>query len=247
MKNFHLNIKNSILNFVLKSSARVILTTFLFLCILGGIILVLPCCGNVSFVDALFTSFSGVCVTGLSTIDISKDLTILGQVVLLILIQLGGLSIMSISSLVFFLLGKKMSLSYEKTARNIFNAYSREEIKESLYTIFKYTFVIEIIGMFILTLRLLFTNEDFYYAIGNGAFLAISAFCNAGFSLFQNNLTPYSKDPIILLTISFLIILGGIASAIAITFLTVALLKQMGCKNIVARATEPIHSRILKA
>lgn len=212
------NIKNLIFDFVFKSSARIILITFLLLCLFGGFILSLPCCGNISLVDAMFTSFSGVCVTGLSTIDISNDLTFLGQIVLLILIQIGGLSIMSISSLIFFLLGKKMSLSYEKNARNIFNVDSREEIKESLYTIFKYTFVIETIGTLILSCRLLFFSHDFLYAIWNGVFLAISAFCNAGFTLFQNNLISHSNDPIIILTISFLIILGGIAPAIAITF-----------------------------
>ena len=188
MGNFCSNIMNIILNFILKSSARVVFITFLNFCLLGGIILVLPCCGNISFIDALFTSFSGVCVTGLSTINISKDLTTFGQIVLLILIQLGGLSIMSISSLIFFLLGKKMSLSYEKTARNIFNADSRVEIKESLFTIFKYTFIIEAIGIILLSSRLMYISKDFLYSVWNATFLSISAFCNAGFSLFKNNL-----------------------------------------------------------
>ena len=210
------NIKNLITNFILKSSARIIFVTFFLLCFVGGILLALPFSGKLPFIDALFTSFSGVCVTGLSTVDISDNLTNIGKIILLILIQLGGISIMSISSLVFFLLGKKMSLSYEKTARNIFNADSRDEIKQSLFIIFKYTFIIELIGFIILSLRLFFTSNKLVYSLVNGIFLSISAFCNAGFTLFNNNLVSYSSDPMILLTISILIVLGGIAPTIAI-------------------------------
>lgn len=201
-----------------KSSERIIFFTFLSLCILGGILLFLPVSGDLSFINALFLSFSGVCVTGLSVVDISKDMTIVGQFILLLLIQAGGLSIMSISSIIFLMLGRRMSLSYEKNARNIFNADSREDIKKSLFLIFKYTFTVECTGMFILFLRFLFINHDFIYAIKNSIFISISAFCNAGFTLFSENLVKYSADPIILFTTSFLIILGGIAPALAILF-----------------------------
>lgn len=116
-----------------KSSERIIFFTFLSLCILGGILLFLPISGDLSFIDALFLSFSGVCVTGLSVVDISKDMTVVGQFILLLLIQAGGLSIMSISSIIFLMLGRRMSLSYEKNARNIFNADSREDIKNHYF------------------------------------------------------------------------------------------------------------------
>ena len=132
-------------------------------------------------------SFSGVCVTGLSVVDISQNMTVVGQFILLLLIQAGGLSIMSISSIIFLMLGKRMSLSYEKNARNIFNAASREDIKKSLFLIFKYTFIVEYTGMIILFLRFLFINYNVIDALKNSIFISISAFCNAGFPLFSEN------------------------------------------------------------
>ena len=202
---------------VIKSPVRVLPVTFLVLCILGGVLLYLPLCGTMSFIDALFTSVSGVCVTGLSVQDISTELNIFGQFVLMLLIQAGGLGIMSISSIIFLLLGKKMSVTYEKNARSMFDAESRDEIKDSLYLIFKYTFLLEFIGFTILFLRFSYLNKDLLFGFKQGIFLAVSAFCNAGFALFSKNLIPYNSDPIIILTVSFLIIFGGIAPVIAIT------------------------------
>ena len=202
---------------VVKSPVRILPVTFIILCFLGGVLLYLPCCGRMSFIDALFTSVSGVCVTGLSVQDISTELNILGQFVLMFLIQAGGLGIMSISSIIFLLLGKKMSVTYEKNARSMFEAESREEIKESLFLIFKYTFLLEFIGFIILSLRFSFLNKDILFGLKQGLFLAVSGFCNAGYALISDNLIPYNSDPIIILTVSFLIIFGGIAPVIAIT------------------------------
>lgn len=202
---------------VVESPVRILPITFLLLCILGGILLYLPCCGEMSFIDALFTSVSGVCVTGLSVQDISTELNIFGQFILMLLIQAGGLGIMSISSIIFLLLGKKMSVTYEKNAKSMFDAESKEEIKESLFLIFKYTFILEFIGFVILFLRFYYLNKDFLFGLKQSLFLTVSAFCNAGFALIPDNLIPYNSDPFIILTVSFLIIFGGIAPVIAIT------------------------------
>ena len=202
---------------VVKSPVRILPVTFIILCFMGGVLLYLPCCGTMSFIDALFTSVSGVCVTGLSVQDISTELNIFGQFILMLLIQAGGLGIMSISSIVFLLLGKKMSVTYERSARSLFDAESKEEIKESLLLIFKYTFILEFIGFIILALRFSYLNKDIFWGIKQGIFLAVSGFCNAGYALISDNLIPYNSDPIIILTVSFLIIFGGIAPAIAIT------------------------------
>ena len=183
----------------------------------GGILLVLPISGKMSFIDALFTSVSGVCVTGLSVGDISTKLTTLGQFILMLLIQVGGLGIMSISSIIFLVLGKKMSVTYEKNARSMFDAESKEEIKESLYLIFKYTFLLEFIGFIILFLRFSFLQHDIVFGFKQAIFLAVSAFCNAGYALIPDNLMPYNGDPFIILTTAFLIIFGGIAPVMAIT------------------------------
>ena len=202
---------------IIKSPVRILPVTFLFLCLLGGVLLTLPCCGNMSFIDSLFTSVSGVCVTGLATQDISTQLNIIGQFILMLLIQAGGLGIMSISSIIFLLLGKKMSVTYEKNARSMFDAESRDEIKESLILIFKYTLLVEFIGFIILSFRFFHLSNDIFFGLKQGMFTAVSGFCNAGFALFSDNLISYNRDPIILLTVSFLIILGGISPVIAIT------------------------------
>ena len=202
---------------VVKSPVRILPLTFLFLCLIGGVLLYLPLSSTMSFIDALFTSVSGVCVTGLSVADISTRLTTLGQLILMLLIQVGGLGIMSISSIIFLILGKKMSVTYEKNARSMFDAESKEEIKESLYLIFKYTFVVEFIGFVILFLRFSHLEHSFLFGFKQGIFLAVSAFCNAGYALISDNLIPYNTDPFIILTPAFLIIFGGIAPVMAIT------------------------------
>ena len=216
-KNLYNSFVNNIYSEVVKSPIRILPITFLFLCISGGILLFLPISGTMSFIDALFTAVSGVCVTGLSVSDIATQLTTFGQFTLMILIQVGGLGIMAISSVIFLLLGKKMSVTYEKNAKSMFDAESKDEIKESLFLIFKYTFLLEFIGFLILFLRFSYLNHDFVFGFKQAIFLAVSAFCNAGYALITDNLIPYNSDPFIILTVAFLIIFGGIAPVMAIT------------------------------
>lgn len=215
-KTYNLFVDN-IYSEAIKSPVRILPATFLFLCLFGGILLFLPISGTMSFIDALFTSVSGVCVTGLSVSDIATQLTTFGQILLMLLIQVGGLGIMAISSVIFLLLGKKMSVTYEKSARSMFDAESKEEIKESLYLIFKYTFFVELAGFIILFLRFSYLKHDIIFGLKQSIFLAVSAFCNAGYALITDNLIPYNGDPFILLTVAFLIIFGGIAPVMAIT------------------------------
>ena len=209
-------LKNTRFDFITQSPQRLLPLTFLFMCLLGSVFLFLPFSGHLSFLDAMFTAVSAVCVTGLSVVDVSKDLTNAGQFILLLLIQTGGLGIMSISSIIFIILGKRMSVRYEKNARSLFDAESREEIKNSLFLIFKYTFLLEAVGALILTICFAFAERNLLLALKMGIFTAISAFCNAGFFLKSNNLIAYCHNPLVLYTVSFLIILGGISPAICV-------------------------------
>ena len=111
-----------------------------------------------------------------------------------------------------------MSLRYEKNARRIFDAESRAEVKESLFFIFKYTFYLELIGAILLTPGFSISEHNILTGLKMGIFSSVSAFCNAGFVLNSSNLIPYNQNPIILYTISFLIILGGISPAICVSF-----------------------------
>lgn len=203
---------------IIKYPERILPVTFLLLCLLGAFLLFFPFATTkgISFLDSVFTSVSAVCVTGLVVLDTGKDFTSLGQFIILLLIQTGGLGIMSFTSIVFILLGKRMSLSQEKTVRSIFVAESKSEIRDSLKLIFKFTFLIEFIGAIILTNCFMFTEHSFLYALKQGIFTSISAFCNAGFFLKSTSLMGYQDNPIILYTISALIILGGISPAVSV-------------------------------
>lgn len=205
--------------FITKFPERILPITFFLLCFGGAIALYLPCSsvGGISFLDAMFTATSASCVTGLSVMDIGTKLTPFGQFVLLLLIQAGGLGIMSISSIILILLGKRMSLSEEKTAKNIFDAESKDEIRKILVVIFKYTFWVELVGAIILTICFANTETSLWTGLKYGIFTSISAFCNAGFFLKSNSIMGYTHSPVILYTISFLIIFGGISPAICLS------------------------------
>ena len=217
------------LDFLLKYPERILPVTFLLLCLLGGIILYLPFASphGVSFIDAMFTAVSAVCVTGLSVVDFGDKFTFLGQFIVMLLIQAGGLGIMSISSIVFILLGKRMSLTHERTARYIFEAESKEDIKNSLVLIFKYTFLVELTGAIILTTAFSIIEHNIFTGLKYGIFSAVSAFCNAGFFFTNDNLVSYNHYPVIIYTISFLIILGGISPAICVTLVNLFRKKKL--------------------
>lgn len=205
---------------LIKHPERILPTTFFLLCLTGAILLFMPfsTTKSISFIDSLFTSVSAVCVTGLVVLDSGKDFTNFGQFAIALLIQTGGLGIMSFTSIIFILLGKRMSLSQEKTVRNIFDVESQDEIKQSVKLIFKFTFLVEAIGATILSTCFIFTEHSFWTGIKYGLFTSISAFCNAGFFLKGTNLMDYQTNPIVLFTISFLIIIGGIAPATCVIF-----------------------------
>lgn len=198
--------------------ARLLLTTFLTLCTLGTIILSFPISSSsdgISFVDALFTSVSAVCVTGLIVLDTPVDFSMFGHISILLLIQLGGLGIMSITTVALHAMGLRFSLKQERILTSIADT-SHKDLINALSVILKFTFISEVIGAIILTTTFYFCGEFFNDALMRGIFTSISAFCNAGFALQSDSLVQYQGNPVILNTVSFLIILGGIAPATSI-------------------------------
>ena len=210
--------KQSVLSSIVKRSDIILPLAFLILCAIGSILLILPfsTTNSISFLDALFTSVSAGCVTGLTVLSTGQDFTFFGQLIILLLIQAGGLGIMSITSILFIIFGKRMSLSQEKTTRDILDVESQDEIKNSLNLIFKYTFLIEFAGMCIFLICFLFSNMNISEALKNSIFLAVSAFCNAGFVLNQTGIIEYQSNPIILYTISCLVLFGAMSPAISV-------------------------------
>lgn len=197
---------------------RILMVTFFGLCITGTFLLLIPVAttkSSIAVVDAAFTAVSAVCVTGLIVLDTPNDYTFFGQFIILILIQLGGLGIMSIASIALNLLGRKLSVQHESLLTSITNV-ERKDLLESLKVIVKFTFIAEAIGSVILTYIFYISGESFLQALWRGVFTAISAFCNAGFSLQTDSLIPYQNNPFILHTVAILIIFGGMAPAISL-------------------------------
>jgi trk system potassium uptake protein TrkH len=165
--------------------------------------------GHITFVDALFTSASAVCVTGLTVLDIGKDLSLSGQIITMCLFQIGGLGIITFSVVLFGLMGRGIPFKGRDIVQSTFLHTPRRDFIVIMKWILGLTFIIEATGSLFLFIRF---YQDFspglalYYAV----YHAISAFNNCGYSLFSDNLIHYQSDIVVNLTIMGLIILGGI-------------------------------------
>lgn len=197
------------------SPSRIIVLSFTGAILIGSLLLTLPWATvdgkGLSWVDAIFTATSATCVTGLIVVDTGSYLSHFGQLVVLLLIQAGGLGIMTLSTFFIVALGKKISLKGKLILQDALNFYNLDTIFELLKHIVLFTLSIEACGAVILFLDLKITNgyplkTAIYYSL----FHAISAFCNAGFSLYSDSLIRFVGDPVINLTVMGLIILGGL-------------------------------------
>lgn len=195
------------------SLPRKLILGFMGAILIGTFLLMLPISTTsgegLDFLTALFTITSAVCVTGLSVIDISKELNTVGQVFLMIFIQLGGLGIMTFSSLIFLLIKKKITYEEKELLKEERNVEDIGGILKFLKKVILTVVTIEGIGSIFLTIKFL-KEVPFLKAVYFGIFHSVSAFCNAGFSLFTTGLEGYSDSIIVNFTIAYLIILGGI-------------------------------------
>ena len=208
MKKFSL--KKAIKNL---TDLQIIFLSFLFVVLLGGGILSLPISSKAgeytSFVDSLFTAISATCVTGLAVLDTSTYWSFFGQVIILILIQVGGLGFMTLVASIFLLLNQKVSMK-SRTALQKTYSVSHLGFKKSLVLgILFISLIAEFIGAVLLSF--IFIPE--YGWIKGGwfsIFHSVSAYCNAGFDLFGNSLISYDHSPYIMLVISLLIVCGSL-------------------------------------
>jgi trk system potassium uptake protein TrkH len=180
--------------------------------LIGAILLCFPFSatqGPLRFVDALFTSTSAVCVTGLVVIDTGKDLSTLGQVMVLLLIQVGGLGIITFSTVFFVLMGRGISFKGREIVQSTLLHTPRKDFLAIAKSVLWFTLVFESLGALFLFLRF---SRDFSLgtAIYQAVYHAISAFNNAGFSLFSDSFIRYQGDLVINLTLMSLFVIGGI-------------------------------------
>jgi trk system potassium uptake protein TrkH len=194
---------------------QVVAISFLVAIIIGTILLSLPLSNRgpekIKFIDAIFTATSATCVTGLIVQDTSTFFSHFGQWVILILFQAGGLGIMTLSMLFAILLGRKLTIKENVTIQSALNHHKIEGVSALIKYILSFTLGLEFLGALLLFLK---WNRGYGFSAGqaawNSLFHSISAFCNAGFSLFSNSFMDYQGDLYITLVISIMIILGGI-------------------------------------
>ncbi len=184
--------------------------SFIFLISIGTFLLNLPFVkhqNGISFIDTLFTSTSAVCVTGLTTVNTS-GFNWQGEFVLLLLMQLGAIGIMTLSSSFILAVRGKISLKHKISFFRTQDNDSLHDVHEILQFILKITFITEFVGAILLTIGFSLQGNSFLESLHQGIFHSVSAFCNAGFSTYDSSLI--GMNGIIKYTVMLLIIIGGI-------------------------------------
>jgi trk system potassium uptake protein len=196
------------------SAPRLIVIGFAVFMGLGAILLKLPAStyGGISWVDALFVSVSSASITGLSSVEFSQTFTYFGSVVIMVLIQVGGLGLMTFTTLGALLVGRRVGFRNLLTVREeLGSADSPRNIFRLLGQIAAITFVVEALGAAILAFGFVRSGMGFGEGIFQAVFHAIMAFCNAGFGILPTgDLSPFAGDAVVNLAIVALIILGGL-------------------------------------
>lgn len=209
---------------VLGHPARFLVVTFAALCLIGTVVLALPVSAasgqGIGLINAAFTAVSAVCVTGLTVLDTPTVFSGFGEVAILILIQLGGLGIMTFSTAAMGFFGRRMSLRYEGMVASMMSAQDRSRLHFATRQLLVFTAVTEGVGALLLSVLFWELGAPVGEALWQGLFTAISAFCNAGFGLRSDNLVGFQAEPAVLHVVALLIIAGGL-SPIAVTALPV--------------------------
>ena len=224
--------------------AQILLGSFLIIILLGTGLLLLPRAVQpgyqLSFLDALFTATSATCVTGLIVVDTGSYFSRMGQLIILTLIQIGGLGLMTFSSFFALILRRSISLREKSMLREILNYENMGLIgKLLLYTIV-FTFSFELVGAVVLFFGMADVHPDLGMRIYSAVFHSISAFCNAGFSLYSTSLMAFHQNYLVLGTVMVLIVLGGLGFPVLLNLSGMNLRPSTGRKRILS-----VQSRIV--
>lgn len=228
------------------STTQIILLSFLVVILIGSALLALPISSAsgepISYIDALFTATTSTCVTGLVTVPTYSTWSVFGQIIILILIQIGGLGVIAFMSAFMILINKKMKLKDYQLIQDAFNLNTLDGLKRFIKYVFIGTFIIEFLGM--IGYMFVFIPEFGIKGIWISLFNSISAFCNAGIDIIgDNSLCNYATNPLINITTSLLIILGGIGFIVWWDILRV--LKQFKNKKFKCFKSLSLHSKIV--
>ena len=183
--------------------------------------------------DAAFTSCSAVCVTGLSVVDIAKEYSFAGQIVLIVLVEVGALGLMALGTFLLVAIGRRLSFASEFSLMNAYGVAEIRGVKGLLLWVIGSMAVIEAIGAGLLYYRF----RDWYLSI----FFSVMSFCNAGFSLYSDSLARFAHDPFVLMTLAAETILGGIGFLVIYNLCTFKFLRRKSG----ARGRLSLHSSVV--
>ncbi len=198
----------------LRHPAQIVVIAFAAAVAVGTVLLTLPLSSaegrETDVLTSLFTATSAVCVTGLTVVDTQRYWSVEGQVIILVLIQVGGFGIMTLASLLALFVSRRLGLRTRITAAAETKSVGIGDVRAVLRGVFLITVVVEGVTAAVLTVRFLTDGNALPRALWLGVFHAVSAFNNAGFSLYGDNLTRFLTDPWVLVPISVAVIIGGI-------------------------------------
>lgn len=228
------------------STTHIILISFFIVIIMGSILLSLPIStkngANVDYIDALFTATTSTCVTGLVTVPTFSTWSLFGQIVILILIQIGGLGVVAFMAAVMIIINKKMKIKDYQLIQDAFNLNTLSGLKQFIKHVFLGTLIIELIGAILY--MFVFVPEYGAKGIWISIFNSISAFCNAGMDLIgETSLCNYATNPLVNITTSLLIVLGGLGFIVWWDVLRVS--KQFKNKKFKCFKSLTLHSKIV--
>ena len=217
------------------STMQIIALGFFGVIFLGGLILWLPVCNQkpIAFIDALFTSVTSVCVTGLVTVVPAEQFTLLGKVVVLILIQIGGLGVIACTAAFFLLLRKRITMKGRIMIQQAYGLDTLSGMVRFVIRILKGTFLVEGIGAVLFAIKFV---PEFGAARGiwYGVFHSVSAFCNAGIDIIgDSSFIRYVDSPLVNFTTMFLIVMGGLGFPVWYDVITTV--RQEGAKKVPRR------------
>lgn len=207
-----MNYFESKINKIKKNPYLVFFFGFTIIILTGAMLLTLPFASqngrSVGYINALFTATSATCVTGLVVVNTATHWSLFGKVVILVLIQIGGLGVMTMTAMISFFIGKKISLKTRILIMEERNVDELQGVVRLTKNILFFTFAVELIGAILFSLVFI---RDYGVAkgIGFSIFHAISSFCNAGFDLIGNSMVNYADNPIITLAVCGLVVVGG--------------------------------------
>jgi len=201
----------------------IVILTFVSIIAIGTFLLLLPKSTlggkETTCLDALFTATSATCVTGLIVVDTGSHFSSLGQLIILILIQIGGLGLMTFTSFFALALGKGFGVKDRFLLRDVLNYKNMGGIGSLILSILRITFIVEGMGALLLYIQFLPQTKNVLFSVYSAIFHSISAFCNAGFSLYSDSFMRYENSLGINLVLSTLIITGGLGFAVVVDLL----------------------------